>query len=133
VHLKEIDFPEEILKRFKDPAYNSAYLFDILSKLESLGLAFYGTDSPDIRAKHPLNGIVFITIWLDRDGIRIEIRLDSLPVDVLCKEMGATRKLKHYDRGKKPIWLIEKILNKENIDDISFIVESVIKSSPAWG
>ena len=113
-------------------------LFDLTCKsFESIGLSFH-PDKPDyLLATHSHQNINFLAIRYGvKKGIKIEIRVDSIPIDTLSvtdntREFILT--LKHYVSGLKPIWAIYTIKNENDIKNLLIIVKRIMNLRPAWG
>lgn len=113
-------------------------LFDFTCKsFESIGLSFH-PDKPDyLLATHSHNNINFLAIRYGvRKGIKIEIRVDSIPIETLSvtvdtREFSLT--LKHYDVGLRPIWAIYTIKNENDIKNLQIIAKRIMNMRPYMG
>ncbi len=135
-------FKMELPKAIKDALSKSSAeqkeLFNyIYYELVKLGLEFH-PDKPDfIMARHPINNINFIALRYGvSKGASIELRIDSLQTDILSvhkdtKEFSIV--FKHWDRGKKPLWVIFRIEKKSDLGHPKIVIKKVMQKKPNWG
>jgi len=130
-----MQIPEGIKKALAKSTPDKVQLFHkSLEFFDRLGLNIYCTNSPDIRAKHPLNDIVFVTLWFQsQKGVRFEIRVDSCPSNYYMNHALKPEKLKQYDSDSRARWAIFGINGKQDLNIIFDIIDKIKKVNPAWG
>jgi hypothetical protein len=100
-----MNIPEKIKDDLNRASDEQRSLFEnAYNHLKATNLELYYTNQPDIRARHPETNIDFISLQFGiKKGVHIEIRVDSLPIDILSTTPGTEMfsiTLKHWESGE---------------------------------
>ena len=127
--------PRRMLRAFKHSTNEHRALFNATyERLIAAELSLYPTNCPDLRARHPQNDIVFVTLWFQEvAGTRVEIRIDSCPAAFLRDNIRKPMQIRQYDANSKARWAVYRILCRSDLDAAMNVVYGVKKIRPTWG
>lgn len=135
IDINAVRLPKKMLRAYKHSTEEHRSLFRLVYKhLTLLGIGFYTTDCPDLRARHPLNDIVFVVIFFQEvAGTRVEIRIDSCPQTFWLNNSIRPLKIIKYDANSRARWAVYPIGKFSDIAAVKTLIEKVQIIRPEWG